>query len=264
MNKIEELLEARQLELNNLIKEKQAALENVPEGRLRISCCGGKTRYYQRTNPKNFNGTYIKDENLELAKALAQKDYDQKVLASLSKEICAIDNCLEELKGIDYKKIYKDLHEERRKLVNPMVLPDEEFIRSWESLEYTGKEFKKDAPEIYTLKGERVRSKSEMMIADTLYKMGIPYRYEYPTWLKGKGWVYTDFTILEMKERTELKWEHFGRMDEADYANQTVNKINSYASNGIHIGEQLIATFETKNHPLTQREIERTIKQYIL
>ena len=44
MNKTEELLEARQLELHNLIKEKQAALENVPEGKLRISCCDGKTK----------------------------------------------------------------------------------------------------------------------------------------------------------------------------------------------------------------------------
>ena len=263
MRKVEELLEARQIELQKLIKEKQAALQVAPEGKLRISCYDGKTRYYQRTNPKNFNGIYIKDENLELAKELAQKDYNQKVLTIMEREQKTIDDYLIAMRNIDYEKIYNELHVERQKLVNPLIIPDEEFIKIWESVEYTGKEFKEDSPEIYTLKGERVRSKSEMMIADTLNKMGIPYRYEYPVWLKGCGQVYTDFTVLLVKERMEKRWEHFGRMDEPDYANKTVNKINHYANNGIYIGEQLIVTFETKNHPLTQREIERTIKQYL-
>ena len=260
MNKTEELLEARQLELHNLIKEKQAALENVPEGKLRISCCDGKTRYYQRTNPKNFNGTYIKDENLELAKALAQKDYDQKVLASLRKELNAIDKCLGETSNVDYERIYNNLHEERQKLVTPLVLPDEEFIRRWESVEYTGKEFKEDSPEIYTLKGERVRSKSEMMIADALKKMGIPYRYEYPIYVKGYGWFYPDFTILKLKDRKEKIWEHFGLMDEPEYVENVVRKLKAYEQNEIFLGDKLIATFETRNYPLSQREIEKIIK----
>lgn len=68
MNKVKELLEARQLELQKLIQQKQAALENVPDGKLRISNYDGIPHYYHRTDEKKMNGIYIKEENLELAK----------------------------------------------------------------------------------------------------------------------------------------------------------------------------------------------------
>lgn len=141
------------------------------------------------------------------------------------KEMKIVDNYLTRIQKIDYEEIYNKLHVQRQKLINPIIIPDKEFIQMWESVEYTGKEFEKDAPEIFTLKGERVRSKSEMMIADTLNKMGIPYRYEYPIWLKEFGWVFTDFTILIINGRVEKKWEHFGRMDEEGYANKLLTKL---------------------------------------
>ena len=142
------------------------------------------------------------------------------------------------------------------------MLPEEEFVQRWENVEYYGKEFKEGTPEIYTLKGERVRSKSEMMIADALNKRGIPYRYEYPIFIKGYGWFYPDFTTLKLRNRKEKIWEHFGLMDEPEYVDNAIRKINGYEQNGIFLGENLIVTFETKNHPLSQREIERIIQHH--
>lgn len=64
------------------------------------------------------------------------------------------------------------------------MLKQEEFIKNWEKKEYEGKSFFMGCPEYYTTKGERVRSKSEVIIADSLYRANVPYRYEYPLYLE--------------------------------------------------------------------------------
>lgn len=65
------------------------------------------------------------------------------------------------------------MHRERQKLVTPIWVPDDEFVQVWQQEEYTGKEFAEGIPEFYTEKGERVRSKSEVIIADLFNKNGI-------------------------------------------------------------------------------------------
>lgn len=55
-----------------------------------------------------------------------------------------------------------------------------------------------------------MRSKSEKIIADKLYSMGIPYRYEYPLVLERDIVVYPDFTILKIGEQKTLYLEHLG------------------------------------------------------
>lgn len=52
-----------------------------------------------------------------------------------------------------------------------------------------------------------MRSKSEVIIADLLNKEGIPYRYEFPLYLKEFNTVYPDFTILNVRKRKEIYWE---------------------------------------------------------
>ncbi len=84
------------------------------------------------------------------------------------------------LGGFLCEDIYRTSNPERKKLIRPYDMPLEEKILEWKSIPYVGKEFAKDLPEIYTKKGERVRSKSEKLIADTLNESGIEYKYECP------------------------------------------------------------------------------------
>ena len=66
---------------------------------------------------------------------------------------------------------------------------------------------------ILTAKGERVRSKSEKILADYFYSRKIPYHYEKPLHLRGYGIVYPDFTLLSRKTRREVYWEHEGLVE---------------------------------------------------
>ena len=66
--------------LQKLIITKEKELHNVPESNLRIVSNHGvsrKPRYYLRENPKEQNGTYIKEMNKDIIYKLAQKDYNK-------------------------------------------------------------------------------------------------------------------------------------------------------------------------------------------
>ena len=80
--------------------------------------------------------------------------------------------------------------------------------------------FAPDAPEHLTARNERVRSKSEIMIADALARNMIVFRYEYPIEIEGLGYVRPDFLCLHPVTRQVILWEHYGMMDDPSYADQ--------------------------------------------
>lgn len=97
-----------------------------------------------------------------------------------------------------------------------------------------------------TRAGISVRSKSERLIADKLAEYALPFRYEarYENYAHGESFVaYPDFTILRADGR-EVVWEHFGLMNDGEYAAKTVRKIIDYQRGGCSLARDLICTFE--------------------
>ena len=72
--------------------------------------------------------------------------------------------------------------------------------------------------------------------------------------------IYPDFTILNIQTGKITYWEHAGRMDDPKYANQFVYKVNSYMSNGIMPGRDLIFTYETMSNPLNMQNALKLIE----
>ena len=70
------------------------------------------------------------------------------------------------------------------------------------------------------------------MIAETLYKNKIPYRYEWPLSLKNENKstviFHPDFYCFNVNTRKEYVWEHFGKLDEEKYLLEVVKKLNLY------------------------------------
>lgn len=263
MEQIKEILQKRATQLQQLKKEKEKSLAKAPEGSLRLCQHGDKIQYYHRNNPKDFNGVYIKEKNIELAKQLAQKDYDKKVLGSAEKELDAINKFFLICPDKSAEQIYENLHEGRKRIITPIIETEEQYVQNWQEEIYQGKAFQEDMPELYTEKGERVRSKSELIIADMLSKEGIPYKYECPLYLKGFGKIYPDFTVLNIKKREELFWEHLGMMDDPEYAEAAIRKITTYEQNGIYPGEKLILTYETRKNPINQKVVKGMIGHFL-
>jgi predicted nuclease of restriction endonuclease-like RecB superfamily len=110
------------------------------------------------------------------------------------------------------------------------------------------------------MRGERVRSKSEVIIADRLLISGIPYKYECPLKV-GKRVIHPDFTILRLSDRRVVYYEHCGKLDDPEYAEDLVNRVNDYNHAGIIQGERLFMTFETSKTPLDVRVLDKMIKE---
>ena len=110
-------------------------------------------------------------------------------------------------------------------------------------------------------KKERVRSKSEKIIADMLYHKNIPYKYECPINLKGLGMIYPDFTCLRLADRKTILWEHLGMMTDPIYCQKAMKKIDIYAKNGFIQGRDIIYTFESEKYSLNTMSVENLINQ---
>lgn len=276
-NQLAPLLEKRLAELQNLLFTKKKSYEKAPQGRIRISQNGGHPEYYLVTERGSLRGKYLPHSQKTLARQLAQKDYDARLIKLLQKEITALQNYMKQTSnGRAIPELYDSLCPARRSLITPAILTNEQYAARWQDVSWTGRPFAPDAPYICTARGERVRSKSEVIIADTLFRYNIPYRYEFPITLKrinsadirrdfGRSvTLYPDFLCLNTRTRTEFYWEHFGLMDSTEYSNNAAGKLRLYTENGILAGRNLIITMETQTEPPSIKALEKLIEEFLL
>ena len=256
---ISEDLRSRLTSVKQIITWCEKHLAKSPPGRLRILKQKNAVYFYHVTDNKHRNGIMIDPKDQQLIKSLAQKAYLLSLLRKAREEERLLSEALTNYDGGSLEQIYNSYTSERRRLVTPFMLPDEEYKAKWLSQEYKHKGFDDDMPVYETINGERVRSKSEQLIADRLYYNGIPYKYECPLIIGDKTF-HPDFTILRMSDRRELYYEHFGRMDDPSYANKNTRRINIYSNNGIILGDNLFTTMETSMCPLDIRTVDHLIK----
>lgn len=252
--KLTEIKESVKRQLTYNIKQ------NLDGYKLRATIHGGTYQYFKYKNGMNKNGTYIKKKELSTAKLLTQIEYDKKLLMILTKRIEALKSLSDMLTENPYLQALEQMTEPKRILVNMPFISDEEYILNWISQDYDKLCFKEDAPEFYTKKGLRVRSKSELIIAELLDSFEIPYLYEKPIIFSDGHVVHPDYTILQVKTRKEIIWEHLGMMDDIEYRNNAFMKIRQYEANGYYQGKNMIWTYETAKYPLNMKSIMEMIK----
>jgi len=84
-----------------------------------------------------------------------------------------------------------------------------------------------------TERGDLVRSKSELVIADKLYARGIDYSYELPLLLPNGRTRYPDFTITDAARGVAFYWEHLGMLGDPAYQSRWERKRAEYLASGI-------------------------------
>lgn len=264
MRRIEVMLKNEANQLKKVIENAKKRLKNAPNGHLRISKSRGRIEYYfkdEECSATRKNGRYMKANEKKLAKSIAQRDYDVQILKKATERVKAIEIFLDKYARSSIKDIYQKINPFRLELIDVVEVSDEEFIKQWQAVEYEKKPIVNDEQVMLTEGGERVRSKSEKIIADKLYMLGIPYRYECPILLDGNIKVYPDFTILRMPEREEVYLEHFGMMDDIDYVNKTMYKLGTYERNGIYLGVNLFITYETSIRPMNTKVLDGLLRE---
>lgn len=274
-------LENRLKNINTTLSQLKKIQTTQPQGHLRIAQKGNVAQFYLYNNPKDFKGHFLPRSQDKLAQELAQKDYNIKAIKELEKEITALENYLRKTgSGSILKEIYDRLCPARQKLITPLTLTEEQYADQWLDVSWQGRPFSDDTPQYRTAKGERVRSKSELIIADTLFRHHIPYRYEFPITLRNEAnntttspatvknfrkhstetvTFYPDFLCLNLRTRQTYYWEHFGLMDDPAYAENAASKLRLYTENNIIPGRNLILTMETQNEHLSTQTLENII-----
>ena len=191
-----------------------------PEGELSIQKNGSYQRWIIR---KEEQSVYCPKSNRSLAEIMALKKYYSLLLLEAEEEFSLLSS---------YKKISSS-QSRSRKLSSSDLLeessPYYELLQSHFAKDKLPVSIQKWCAESYetnsshpenlihtTLAGHKVRSKSEVIIANLLYTNHIPYRYEAALALNELT-VYPDFTILHPTTQQFFYWEHFGMMDKNNY-----------------------------------------------
>lgn len=246
--------------LQNIQRQIEEMVRDVPEGKLRCAVNKGCYQYYS-------GKTYLGSKKKAEIKKMAQKEYCEKLNRKVEKRIRKLIELQNIYENEGLEQEYRNLHPARKCLVEALVKPIENMIEDFEKIEYIRKKFAEDdKTEYYTSKGERVRSKSEKIIADELYRYNIPYKYEMPIQLRvGNRSIpfYPDFTA--MNKRTGKRWviEHFGMMDKASYYENALQKLEIYERNNMLVGVDLIFLHETSDTPLNTNSLRKYIETYL-
>ena len=256
-------IDERILYLKEVIRAKEEALKDVPAGSLNVFASSGKVQFYLK-NASDKKRKYLRKDEAGMIQKLCQKEYDQKVLAVAAKELHILENCRHQYPITLCEEVFENIHKQRQLRIDPIIVPEERFVAEWKSQTYINKPFHEDYPEYYTDREERVRSKTEVLIANALNKYNIPYKYECPLSLDGNLIIHPDFTVLNVRHRKEYYLEHFGMMDDEEYMQKALKRIELYEKNNIFPGERLIVTHETSKYPINLKLLDRIICHYFL
>lgn len=263
-NEVENFLEDYRQKLKQAQSKLEAELEKAPQGALKIVCKKQYTQFYYRKGPGDKEGSYIPRKEAALVKKLAVKKYAEKAMGPLCKQIQLVERLLACNQEKALQKAFEGLHRAARLLVEPVLLEPEQLAQKWKAVEYEGLPFDKTESHFFTSRDEQMRSKSEIMIAEALFNAGVPYRYEFPLHIKGRGTFHPDFLCLNKRTGKEIIWEHFGLMDKPEYAANAMEKIALYAQNGFILGQNFIYTMESSAMPLNSKLVKLLIETHLV
>jgi len=256
--------ERRFRELCRIAQIIEKRILKYPPGKIHVVMHKGNAQYYLREDPRDKSGKYMPKKEGKKIRQYLQKKYDEEALRLINQEIIILKKYLlkSKMSSETIQSLYSSQPQEIKQMLNPIAISDSDFVSEWLLAPYEPKTIDKENCRFKTDRGEIVRSKSEVNIANALNKFNIPYKYECPLCLSNGVVIHPDFTVLDIRRRREIYWEHRGMMDDREYARHTVQRLKQMEKEGIFPGDNLIITEETISNPLGTEEIEFMIKHF--
>ncbi|MGN0659181.1 MAG: hypothetical protein ACI4LA_06205 [Emergencia sp.] len=255
----------RIIELERMLQEKQLRLferelKRLPEGKLVLK---GKYYYKRKTRDGKTEEKYIPIDQKRHIEQLKTRAFLEKGCSLIKSNRAAMDRFLRDYQNFDPLAIGSRLGKAYR------ILPEDcyricgiQSQENWEKRRFRTNPFRTESLTMKTIKGSRVRSKSELVIANQLYLSGIPYRYE-PELCLGDKTVYPDFEILRTADHRTFYWEHQGMTSDETYMDRADEKIRLYREHGIIPWKNLILTYDDENGTLDSEIIARIIDVFL-
>ena len=245
-----------------LIRYMTKRLTTMPPGALGVSNINGNDYYYQRISNGGKKAAIYLDPEVKLQRDAILDLMEKKVITHgfpvLRDNLKLLKKCRDGLKPYhpsNYK--YGDL------LSDVYYLGDDVCIKDWRKKPDSQNDAFRENMIHKTKSGKMVRSKSEVLIADSLYDAKLEFKSEAALGLINRT-VYPDFEILHPKTHKLIWWEHLGLVSDQEYVCENIEKIIEYGRAGIIPGKNLIITYETKEKPLTHEVINQRLKEFDL
>lgn len=261
-------------ELKNYLRKLEMTIQEVSKKikiqdsqPLTVRNKSGKNTYMTSCNGKQV---YLGKNKTQQLKELEEQNYLFKLKTTAENEAITIEKMLKTLdKTADIDEVFLKIAQPKRHLIEPIAEKIQLYNTSdfCEMSEKAKKKNNKNVTEhtYKTSDGVKVRSKSELIIAERLIANNIPYFYEPNIWFENLLMVFKpDFQVLNKRTGESFYWEHFGMMDNANYLKEFQFKMNVYAEGGYFPGRKLIISTESSTEPLNTETIDLMIKEYLL
>lgn len=243
----------------------QEELNNMPEGALLITDQGG-TVNYMMIKPddsgeiRKYKRTVI-TRNSGLIAQLARKKYLKIYIKELEAQIKNLERFIKSYRELIPENILKKLPEPYQKIPRELFFPQKKADEEWALQEYEQNRTKPLEKKHITSRGLRVRSKSELLIAEKLYAYNIPFRYEPMLYYKQ----YALSPDFQFRINNEYKYlEHCGMMMNPQYREHNKWKLEIYEKMGIVPWKNLIITYDNIDGNIDMRIIEAEIRNKLM
>lgn len=268
-NKVISIISDELSEHRQLADRLKAELALLPKGSLLSKLIRGTERFYHYI-PSGIPGVpprvkYIDKDNEYLKKDLARGKFIKESLEIIKSNLETLETFLDTYIVYDPAEIVEKLPKSHRGIdCSPTYgLLQTNNLSAWEQEDFIKNPLNPEGLACKSEYGLPVRSKSESIIASQLETNSIPFRYEALLQLDSLSF-YPDFTILSPLDNRVIYWEHFGMIDNIEYAKKMSNKLVEYRKHGIFEGDNLITTQETRGNPLSAHTVHKIIKSFLL
>lgn len=244
----------------NLKKIYEKKIAELPKGLLSVTEKKGKLYYSKRIDDKKIYLGKDSDEvnQLKARKLLTEATKRMEVNETLMKQF------LEEYQDISLDSIESSVSKayksDNGKAFELIHVPN---YKNWGEQEYHRDTKYPERLVHRTMKGDYVRSKSEVVIANCYYLKNIQYRSEEVTKV-GKYFFAPDFKILIPSKRKVKIHEHFGMMHNLEYREKALWKMSVYIENGYRPYEDIIFTFDDLDGNIDAKNLDILITNFCM
>lgn len=215
----------------------ETEMELLGDGKLHIRNNDGKIFFREYNNGVQRGITKDKERIYRLAR----KDFVNEKIKDTAKKIRALEELLKKLNAIDTESKTDKLLERYSMLDSNKLALSEDELKIYNN-RFSHNPFNKDGLIYKTEDGVSMRSKSERFIGSFLENEGLLYMYEPEIIIGGRN-MYPDFVILRPDGKRVI-WEHCGLINDMDYYNKMIKRLDEYRKIGYVQHKNLICTYE--------------------
>lgn len=261
--------------LERLLTQYTSALQrtrNVAHLHLLSNCCGTRRYYYARMKQ---NGTtrriYLGTKDNPTVQQLQRRRILQELVANAEADLKALDELIAAYRTTDPSAVINGLPKTYHIDLSTLFPPDMRYAVGKELLLRHNIQLLERKEPLHpehlihrTASGILVRSKSEVIIVNSVFSRVIAHLYE-PLLLfvnqktGEKIFLAPDLLLVSPLDGSLILWEHWGLLSKPGYLERNVEKLKDYQAAGFTPGNNLIITSDTLDGDLDSYQIERIL-----